>query len=104
MTDYFASLDPILAGYRGACTSAYLQGDYLVACHFLYLLNCAHPKGAYINDMTAFKIRGDSNTIAIRTRLNIPMKAKAYCDYWSARLEIAMSDFRTDNQEKYNRV
>jgi len=104
MTDYFASLDPILAGYRGASTSAYIRGDYMTASHFLYLLNCAHPKGAFINTMTHFKIRSDSGSISIKTRIDIPLKAKSYCDYWSPLLEIAMSNFRTDNQEKYNRV
>ena len=54
--------------------------------------------------MPKFVIRSDSNTIAIRTRLNIQQKAQAYCDYWLDKLEIVMSDYREQNQEAYNRV
>ncbi len=104
LTNYYENLDSILLMYRSNHLSCYNKGEYLTACKWLYAMNCAHPSKAFLKDMPKFVIRSDSNTIAIRTRLNIQQKAQAYCDYWLDKLEIVMSDYREQNQESYNRV
>ena len=104
MTNYYENLDSILLMYRSNHLSCYNRGEYVTATKWLYAMNCAHPQKAFLNDMPKFTIRGDQGVIAIRTRLNLQQKAQSYCDYWLDKLEIVMSDFRTANQEQYNRV
>ena len=67
-------------------------------------MNTAHPSKAFINDMPRFALHSTEGIMAIRTRLNKEQKAQAYCDYWDFKLELAMTDFRETNQEKWNRV
>lgn len=100
MTNYVENLDAILTEYRISYLNAYRAGRYIQAAEFLYDRNAAHPPEAFLIDMPRFIIRSNS----LRTQLNIEDKAKRYCDHWSPRLELAMSEFRKENQEAYNQI
>jgi len=100
MTNYVENLDAILTEYRISYLNAYNKGNYIVAAELLFTRNAAHPPDAYLEDMPRFVIRGNS----LRTKLNIQDKAKAYCDRWSSRLELAMAEFRSENQTMYNQI
>lgn len=100
MTNYFENLDTILTAYRISYLNAYNKHDYLTAAELLFTRNAAHPPEAYLTDMPRFVIRSNS----LRTSLGIQDKAKAYCDHWSPRLELAMSEFRNKNQASYNMI
>jgi hypothetical protein len=104
MGSYYENLDVIIQTYRLKHTNAYDNDSFVRATKWLYAMNCAHPSKAFLNDMPKFSIRGSNNIISIRTRLNIESKARAYCDQWLDKLELAMTDFREKNQEKWNRV
>lgn len=104
MGNYYENLDIIIQTYRLKHTNAYDNNEFIRATKWLYAMNCAHPSGAFLKDMPKFVIRGDSNVLPLRTRLNIQSKAQAYCDYWLDKLEIVMTDFREKNQEQWNRV
>ena len=100
MTNYVENLDAILTEYRISYLNAYAKGDFITCANLLFIRNSAHPPEAYLDDMPRFVIR--SNTL--RTKLGIQDKAKRYCDYWDAQLELAMSQFRAKNQAMYNQI
>jgi hypothetical protein len=100
MTNYVENLDAILTEYRISYLNDYNKGDYMTCAELLYTRNCAHPPDAWLKDMPRFVIRSNS----LRTLLNIKDKAKAYCDYWNPKLEMAMAEFRAENQDQYNQI
>ena len=100
MTNYYENLDSILTVYRMNYLNAYLKEDYLTACQLVYDRNSAHPPDAFLSDMPKFLVHSDT----LRTRLNMNRKAKQYCDYWNHKLELAMAQFRDENQEAYNQL
>lgn len=100
MTNYYENLDVILSQYRLAHLKAYDQGHYVLAAKYLYLLNASHPPDAWLKDMKPFVIRTDDPLMM----LSVEEKARNYCDHWAPLLEIAMAEFRDENQEAYNRL
>ena len=100
MTNYYENLDAILTVYRLNYLNAYIKGDFITACQLLFDRNNAHPPEAFVEKMPKFVIRADT----LRAKLDLPLKAKRYCDYWNPRLELAMSEFRNKNQAEYNRI
>lgn len=100
MTNYFENLDVILTTYRMSYLNQYNKGDFIGCAQLLFTRNSAHPPEAYLTDMPQFVLRSNS----LRARLQVNDKAKAYCDYWSSRLELAMATFRNENQDKYNQI
>ena len=100
MTNYYENLDAILTVYRMNYLTAYAKGDFITAAQLLYDRNSAHPPDAWLKEMPRFVIKSDS----LKTRLNMNRKAKQYCDNWNYRLEVAMSQFRSENQEAYNQI
>ena len=104
MGSYYEDLAVVIQTYRQRYASAYDDDQFIRASKWLYLMNTAHPSKAFLNDMPRFVLRATEGLMAIRTRLNKEQKAQAYCDYWDYKLELAMTDFREDNQEKWNRV
>ena len=100
MTNYYENLDVILTEYRLSYLNQYNKGDYLGCAQLLYTRNSAHPPEAYLTDMPKFVLRSNS----LRARLQVSEKAKAYCDYWNPRLEMAMATFRNNNQDQYNQI
>lgn len=100
MTNYFENLDAILTIYRMNYLSAYAKEDFISASQFLFDRNSAHPPDAWLEEMKRFVMRSDS----LRSRLDLNQKGKRYCDYWNPRLEIAMAQFRQDNQTAYNQI
>ena len=100
MTNYYENLDAILTVYRMNYLNSYSKEDYVTAAQMLYDRNSAHPPDAYLIEMPKFVIRADT----LKARLNMNNKAKQYCDFWNPRLEIAMSHFRNQNQETYNKI
>lgn len=100
MTNYVENLDAILTEYRISYLNAYNKGEYIICANLLYTRNSAHPPDAFLVDMPRFTLRSNS----LRSRLNVSEKAKAYCDYWNPRLEMAMASFRAQNQDLYNQI
>jgi len=104
MGSYYEDLAVVIQTYRQRYATAYDHDEFIRASKWLYLMNTAHPSKAFINNMPRFALRSTDGLLAIRTRLNKEQKAQAYCDYWDWQLELAMTDFRETNQEKWNRV
>lgn len=100
MGEYFASLESKIFLYTTNYLNAYNMERYLTAAKHLYSLNTVHPSKAFLKDMPRFTVRSNSLTAI----LDEQAKAKRYCDYWHDLLEIAMTDFREENQMNYNRV
>ena len=100
MTNYYENLDVILSIYRLDYLNAKKRQDWIEASQSLYDRNCSHPPDAFLKDMPKFILRANT----LRAKIDLNMKAKKYCEYWNARLELAMSDFRKKNQSEYNRV
>jgi hypothetical protein len=100
VTNYWENLDVILSQYRLNFLNAYKFGDFVTAAELLFARNAAHPPEAHLDDMPKFTIRSTS----LRTMIDLPRKAKHYCDNWNPRLEQAMALYRKRNLENYNRV
>lgn len=100
MTNYWENLDVILSQYRLNFLNAYKFGDFVAAAELLYARNAAHPPEAHLREMPKFTIRSGS----LRTVIDLPRKAKNYCDYWNPRLEMAMAIYRKTNLSNYNQI
>lgn len=104
MTNYYENLDAILTVYRLNYLKAKQNGDYIEASSILYDMNSAHPPEAMLEDMPRFSVSKSKWNTSLGVRLDVNRKAKQYCDYWNNKLELAMSTFRAQNQEAYNRI
>ena len=100
MTNYYENLDNILAVYRLSYTKARSMNEFVEAAHLVECQHGAHPPKAKLTDFVSFM----PSHKGIISEQNVEMQAKRYCDKWVPLLEMAMAQWRDDNQTDYHKI
>lgn len=76
------------------------KGDFVGSAHKLWVRNLALPQGARITDMQPFEL--DSNGFNYGSKAN--SLAYNYCTKWEGLIEMAITEFRSQELEMLNRI
>ncbi len=100
MTNYWENLDVQHQQLRNSYLFCFQKGDFVGSAHKLYVRNLALPDGARITDMKPFQVSEFGFNYGSKTNA----EAFNYCTRWEGLVEMAITEFRSQELEMLNRI